>query len=202
MRTGFVNCIIFSFNYFFQCSKLTLSTIPIPANLCILCFEHTHNSSLHNFSQKSRATNLSFFYLAICVRVCVSLCVYNVCAHVFTTLSVLTFNVGINHHQKTDGHNQTNQNKIIIKKTLETLVLLDGRHTNNHHHHHHHPPSCRTLFPMMIVMCGPSIIATVKLALETEKTWLQCECERWGLSMFFVVFLLLKCALLANILSN
>lgn len=24
----------------------------------------------------------------------------------------------------------------------------------------------------------------LKLALETEKTWLQCECERWGLSMF------------------
>lgn len=76
VRTGFVNCIIFSFNYFFQCSKLTLSTIPIPANLCILCFEHTHNSSLHNFSQKSRATNLSFFYIGdLCACVCVFMCV-------------------------------------------------------------------------------------------------------------------------------
>lgn len=24
-------------------------------------------------------------------------------------------------------------------------------------------------------------IILVKLALETEKTWLQCECDRWGL---------------------
>lgn len=162
----------------------------------------THTTLLFTTFRKNLVPQTYPFSTWRFVCVCVSLCVYNVCAHVFTTLSVLTFNVGINHHQKTDGHNQTNQNKIIIKKTLETLVLLDGRHTNNHHHHHHHPPSCRTLFPMMIVMCGPSIIATVKLALETEKTWLQCECERWGLSMFFVVFLLLKCALLANILSN
>lgn len=36
----------------------------------------------------------------------------------------------------------------------------------------------------------------VQLSLETEKTWLQCECERWGLmSEFLFVYDYLCCVL-------
>lgn len=50
-----------------------------------------------------------------------------------------------------------------------------------------------------------SILKIVQLSLETEKTWLQCQCERWGLSTYICLakkFPTLFCSQYLKLLSN